>query len=256
MGACGTGGGLPSGTAAGELAACWQRCPQPRFVRMFGLWLVLSFLSNHTAMHHEALTKKAAKLFPKLCEFAGFYLAGGTALALQIGHRVSVDFDLFTPAPISSSLLRNVKNVFSDDAVRVSVNNRDELTVSIAGVKCTFLHYPYAIKRKTVAYRGVPLLAVSDIAVTKAYTIGRRGDFKDYLDLYCILKEKRAALGSVMRRAARVYGDDFNDRLFLEQLVYLDDVSETSVVFLKRAVTKAELSRFFEDAVKKQRVRL
>ena len=47
-------------------------------------------------MHEEALTKEAARLFPRFDRFKGFYLAGGTALALQIGHRISVDLDFFS----------------------------------------------------------------------------------------------------------------------------------------------------------------
>jgi Nucleotidyl transferase AbiEii toxin, Type IV TA system len=51
-------------------------------------------------MHTEALTKAGLELFPALTAFDDFYLAGGTALALQIGHRLSVDFDLFCDGPI------------------------------------------------------------------------------------------------------------------------------------------------------------
>lgn len=203
-------------------------------------------------MHPEALTKDAEKLFPKLGAFKGFYLAGGTALALHIGHRVSVDFDLFTRASIPRSLLPKVKKAFSGFSVKDSVNNSDELTVWVDGVKCTFLRYPYAVQQKTVAYRGVPLLSVADIAVTKAYTIGRRGYFKDYVDMYYILKEEHTRLRHIIARAQKVYGDDFNDRLFLEQLVYLDDVKETNIAFLKHAVTRFQLDVFFRGMVKKQ----
>lgn len=203
-------------------------------------------------MHPEALTKNAEKLFPKLDRFKGFYLAGGTALALQIGHRVSVDFDLFTRAPIMRSLLAKVKKVFSGSVVKDSVNNSGELTVSIDGVKCTFLRYPYAVKQKTIAYRGVPILSIADIAVTKAYTIGRRGDFKDYVDMHYILKEEHTTLHRVIARSQKAYGDDFNDRLFLEQLTYLDDIKETNIAFLKHPVTRSQLGAFFRGVVKEQ----
>jgi hypothetical protein len=52
-------------------------------------------------MHTGALTKEGLHLLPALSAFSGFYLAGGTALALQIGHRVSVDFDFFSPVEAS-----------------------------------------------------------------------------------------------------------------------------------------------------------
>ena len=67
-------------------------------------------------MHREVLTKQAAELFSLLNRFSGFYLAGGTALALQIGHRVSVDFDLFSDNDIEPSLLPRVQRAFSDAA--------------------------------------------------------------------------------------------------------------------------------------------
>lgn len=56
-------------------------------------------------MHFEALTTDGKKIFPKLSKFEGFYLAGDTALALQIGHRISVDFDFFTGEKIKRTLL-------------------------------------------------------------------------------------------------------------------------------------------------------
>jgi hypothetical protein len=81
-------------------------------------------------MHHEVLTKRAAELFKSLSLFPGFYLAGGTALALQIGHRVSVDFDLFSDKDIERSLLPRVQRAFSDAAsIAPLINNTDELTL-------------------------------------------------------------------------------------------------------------------------------
>ena len=64
-------------------------------------------------MHSEALTEEGLRLFPALTAFDDFYLAGGTALALQIGHRLSVDFDLFCEGPIDRTLLSKVKKVFA-----------------------------------------------------------------------------------------------------------------------------------------------
>ena len=95
-------------------------------------------------MHREVLTKRAAELFGSLSRFPGFYLAGGTALALQIGHRVSVDFDLFSDKEIERSLLPHVQRVFSDGAsIAPLINNPDELTVLVDDVKITFLKYPF-----------------------------------------------------------------------------------------------------------------
>jgi hypothetical protein len=87
-------------------------------------------------MHREVLTRRAAELFGSLSRFTGFYLAGGTALALQIGHRVSVDFDLFSDNDIERSLLPRVQRAFSDAAsIAPLINNSGELTVLVDDIR-------------------------------------------------------------------------------------------------------------------------
>lgn len=204
-------------------------------------------------MHPEALKEQNKLIFAKLPEFTDFYLAGGTALALQIGHRVSVDFDLFSDREIKKTLLAEVKKTYSDfSEVEASVNNPDELTVFIDGVKLTFLYYPFPPLFEPVLYEGVKLLSIKEIAVTKAYTIGRRGSFKDYVDLYFILSEKNAVLEEIIEGADKKYGGEFNSRLFLEQLVYLSDVEDAEIEFLwEGPKDKIALENFFEEQVKK-----
>jgi hypothetical protein len=93
----------------------------------------------------------------------------------------------------------------------------------------------------------VPLLSVREIAATKAYTIGRRGAYKDYIDLYFILSQQHAMLTDIIDVAEKKFGFEFNSRLFLEQLVFLDDVEDTDIQFLKSTVTRARLLGFFES---------
>jgi hypothetical protein len=202
-------------------------------------------------MHHEVLTEAGAALFPSLGRFAGFYLAGGTALALQIGHRVSVDFDLFCDHEIERTLLQKVRRVFGDaSTISPLVNNSDELTVLVNGVKVTFLRYPFPVREPFVTYENVPLLSVREIAATKAYTIGRRGSYKDYVDLYFVVAEHRATISNIIDDAEQKFGADFNSRLFLEQLVYLADLDDAEVQFIKPLVTPREVQMFFEERVR------
>jgi hypothetical protein len=186
-----------------------------------------------------------------LRRFAGFYLAGGTALALQIGHRVSIDFDLFTDQQIGRGHLQKVRQSFGE-AVTIEplVNNADELTVLVNGVKVTFLSYPFPPQEPLADYLHVPLLSVREIAATKAYTIGRRGSFKDYVDLYYVLVEKRATLPEVIADAEHKFGSDFNARLFLEQLVDTTNLDDTNIRFLKRPVTEDEVAQLFGDRIR------
>ena len=196
-------------------------------------------------MHREVLSEPAAKLFPSLSRFPGFYLAGGTALALQIGHRVSVDFDLFCDGEIDRVLLQRVRRVFGPADSTVLVNNADELTLLVNGVKITFLLYPFPPREPLVVYEGVQLLSVREIATTKAYTIGRRGAYKDYVDLYFVIAENHIPLPAIITSAELKFGADFNSRLFLAQLVYVADLDDTEIQFLKPLVTPRELVAFF-----------
>lgn len=201
-------------------------------------------------MTTDVLTAKARELYPKLARFKmDFYLAGGTALALQIKHRVSVDFDLFSDEPIGRRVLDMVEAVFVASEREVMVNNTDELTVGIDGVKFTFLHYPFPPCLPLRDGEPIPLLSVKEILATKAYTIGRRGEFKDYVDLYAGLQGGYATLGEVIDLARQKYGDAFNDRLFLEQLVYLEDVPDAPIVFLEKPISRSEIEAFFNQSV-------
>lgn len=201
-------------------------------------------------MHPEALNKEGKRLYPFFNKFFGFYLAGGTALALQIGHRISVDFDFFSGKEIPENLLVELKKTFGQYQITVSVNNPEELTAFLNEIKITFIKYPFSVIKPFVEYEGVKLLSIEEIGATKAYVIGRRGDFKDYVDLYHILSEGHSSLDEIINLAETKYQNEFNSRLFLEQLVYLEDIEESQLIFLKKRVTKKELGIFFDEATK------
>jgi predicted nucleotidyltransferase component of viral defense system len=215
----------------------------------------LHFCSHNGGMTADVLTPQARELFPKLARFrADFYLAGGTALALQINHRVSIDFDLFSDEPIARQLLRLAEGVFAGSDREVMVNNTDELSMNIDGVKFTFLHYPFAPCLPLRDDDPIPALSVKEILATKAYTIGRRGEFKDYVDLYAGLKGGYATLREIIDLARKKYADAFNDRLFLEQLVYLEDVPEAPIIFLEKPVCRPEIEQYFSELISQFRL--
>lgn len=202
-------------------------------------------------MRPEALGDKEKKIFSKLRNFNDFHLAGGTALALQIGHRISVDFDLFSEKEISRELASKVKRNFSEEKISISVNNPDELTVFVNETKISFLRYPFPVLFDLVDFEGVKLLNVKEIAATKAYSIGRRGTYKDYVDLYFILSERHSSLNEILEISEKKFGNEFNDRLFLEQLVYLEDIEDIDIIFLKNRIDKGTAKKFFTEEIKK-----
>ena len=95
-----------------------------------------------------------------------------------------------------------------------------------------------------------PALAAFDsfkeIGATKAYTIGRRGTYKDYVDLYFIIAEHHASLEEIIAMAEKKFGHEFNSRLFAEQLLFMDDIRDYQIDFLKMPMQAADITVFFE----------
>ncbi len=200
-------------------------------------------------MHPEALTETGTRLFPELKAFKDFYLVGGTALSLQIGHRVSVDFDMFSDEELPRTLLAKVKRVFSGAVIAPSINNPEQLNITIDGVRATFFWYRYPPVLPLVEHAGVKMAGVKEIAAMKALAIGMRGTYRDYIDMYFLLFEKQVRLEEVCKIADSKYGVEFNQRLFLEQLLYMEDVPEVEVDFLRDEVDKSTIQQFLEEEV-------
>lgn len=201
-------------------------------------------------MHDAVLTQTARKLFPSLAKFKEFYLVGGTALALQIGHRVSVDFDMFSEKPLSYNLLANIKRIFRPHPIHITYRTSYQINLNIAGVKCTFFSYRYPILDPFIIYRKVNLASVREIAAMKALAIGGRLAYKDYVDWYFLLKGKYIDLETVIDHAKRKYNGDFSDRLFLGQLSSFDDVSTQNIDFLQKKVPRKIIESYIAKAVK------
>ena len=102
-----------------------------------------------------------------------------------------------------------------------------------------------------IEHEKVRIIKISEIAAMKAYTIGRRATYKDYIDLYFLLSEKHCSLLDIIKISEEKFKELFDPRLFLEQLVYLEDIQEEPIQFLKKKVGKKELEDFFQEEIKK-----
>ena len=199
----------------------------------------------------DVLDKPRQDLWEKLEVFKrSGVLGGGTAIALQIGHRVSLDFDIFTEGGISSRMRNKALSVL-DRPVVVEIDNPELLTLmSKSGLRLTILEYSYSPLYPVIKTKGLPLFDLADLASNKAFTIGRRGKWRDYVDLYFLLKEGHVTLAQVVRDARKRFGDEFAPRLFLEQLAYTKDLGKMEIDFLRGAVGSKEATDFFGGEVK------
>jgi len=201
-------------------------------------------------MNIEAINLKKQEVFQKLKNFPQFYLAEETALALQIGHRMSDDFDLFTEKDIPDELLEKVEKTFKESTIDIIINHSEQLSLIINQTKVDFVKYPFLLILGLIEYEKVKIVKIPEIAAMKAYTIGRRATYKDYIDLYFILFEKHSSLPEIIKISKEKFRENFDPRLFLEQLIYLEDIQEEPIQFLKEKVGKKELEDFFQDEIK------
>ena len=181
-------------------------------------------------MHPNILTKTQASLLPLVKQFdSSFYLVGGTALALQLGHRRSVDFDLFTDKTFDSLNIRTTIKKQHHTISRVLIETKTEFTLFVDNTKMTFYVYPYAIKHQTNFENIVSLPDALTIAAMKAFALGKRAKWKDYVDLYFVFQHH--TLQEVVDKAKSIYGiGEFNERLFREQLAYHQDLDYSEAV--------------------------
>lgn len=200
------------------------------------------------------LKSEQKKVFEKLKYFSEFYLVGGTALALQIGHRISLDFDLFTKKEIPAGLLNKARRIFKEFKIKIIVNHSEQLSLKINETKVDFVKYNFPLVLDLIEFSGTKILPVAEIAAMKARALNYRGTLKDYVDLYFVLKDKYATLKEIKEITGKKYGDEFNFRLFLEQLIYLKDIETERIQFLKKEITKDEIQRFFEKEIKKIKI--
>lgn len=175
-------------------------------------------------MHREILTKEQIALLPLVKSFnKNFYLVGGTAIALHIGHRHSIDFDLFSYNPFKNSDIRKKVKTFSD-INQIIVNHTGEFTFLCNGVKFTFYNYPFDLEHKE-DYEGVIQMPnLLTLAAMKAYALAGRAKWKDYVDLYFILKNSYN-LRDIANKAVDIFKGEFNEKLFRTQLGYFNDVN-------------------------------
>lgn len=202
--------------------------------------------------HLEILSKTAQDIFIKLPEVnPEAVLTGGTALALQIGHRRSYDFDLTVAKPVKKELLKKIISIFSDFKVSPRVDSPNELTVIVGkDTKITYFHYPYSNLHPLVKLKRLKAYSLPDIASSKAHVIGRRGEWKDYFDLYFLIKKVGLDIEKIAKEANKRFSQEFDEKLFWEQLVYWGDLQDFEVDYLQKPVPKEKIQVFFKKIVK------
>lgn len=180
-------------------------------------------------MHNEVLNDAQIGLLPLMKQFKReYYLVGGTAIALYLGHRRSIDFDMFKKAAIDHQ--KNLsKFEKAEKEILVTRHNAFQMNLIADGVKVTFFQYAYNIEAKQNFQQTFRIPTLLDLAAMKAFAIGRRSKWKDYVDLYFLITE-HFTISQISRRAEELFGGLFLEKLFRAQLAYFEDVDYTEEV--------------------------
>jgi predicted nucleotidyltransferase component of viral defense system len=202
-------------------------------------------------IHYNILDKKRREILPCLQKFkSDFYLAGGTGLALQLGHRDSVDFDLFAEHNFSNSrLLEKTIAVFADHKITVSQQEKNTLTIIIdEKIKISFFAYSYKLLEKTIDDKFFRIASIQDIGCMKLSAIVSRATTKDYYDLYFILQDIK--LEYLLQNTIKKYPElDIN--LVLKSIIYFEDIKPEKIKFLSvKAVSFEVVKSFLAKQVK------
>ena len=202
----------------------------------------------------ESLDKNRLDIFNKLANFSGLgILGGGTALALQIGHRKSFDFDIFVDQKIDKNLWKKARDVFGKGTIKL-LDSEDQINLATPqGIGVTFFLGDYNNLFAPVASENIDLMNIKDIAANKALIQGMRPKWRDYVDLYFVLKDKYLTLEEIVKISLKKFGNDFSEKLFLERLVYWDDIQDYTIEFVGRETPEAKIKAFLEKEIKKFR---
>jgi hypothetical protein len=151
-----------------------------------------------------------------------FFLGWWTAIALQLWHRKSIDFDLFTfddTLPLNF-IIKNENKFNSQKTLLFETSEQRDILMN--DVKISYIVYPFNVWNNFLEDKFLKIPDLLTLAVMKAYAIWRRAKWKDYVDLYFLIN--KFWIENIIKKAKQIYGGDFSEKLFIRQLWYFDDI--------------------------------
>jgi hypothetical protein len=195
-------------------------------------------------MHTGIFSEQQREVLPYLKVFnRKYYMVGGTAIALHLGHRRSIDFDLFTAKPITKHRLKKTLSTlpFKQFLLHEDI---DQLHLMMNHVKVTFFYYPFEIEHNVKMRESFRIPSLLSLAAMKAFALGRRAKWKDYVDLYFIIKDHHN-IDEISAEGNRIFGEQYAEKLFRQQLAFHKDIDYSETVeYLVEAPSDEEIREF------------
>lgn len=188
----------------------------------------------------EPKTKRVLEKIAKTWIAKDFYLAGGTALAVWLGHRESVDLDWFCREGFSD---RKIKEELAKiGEFKLSGEDKGTIHGELDGVKVTFLHYGYKQLFPAAVFEGINLADERDIAAMKIDAVSSRGSKKDFVDLYFLLEKYSLdeLLGFFEKKFS---GVEYNRLHILKSLVYFENADNDPMPTMLKKIDWDEIKK-------------
>ena len=200
-------------------------------------------------LHWDILDKKRKDVLPLLKRFSddGFYLAGGTGLALQLGHRDSIDFDFFKKGQFDTAkLIHQLESVFKAHTLTITQQEKDTVSCVVDNsIQLSFFGYPYDLQNPILESEYFKIASVKDIACMKVAAIISRATEKDYVDLYFILST--LTLKDILESCRKKF-KSLDEFVILKSLTFFEDVEPEHILFKEgHHVSLKQLQKFFES---------
>jgi hypothetical protein len=196
------------------------------------------------------MTPQARALLPRLAPTVArhrFILAGGTSLALHLGHRLSIDLDFFSEEEVLPDLLvGELRSAhLNPEVIQLAPGT---LSVVTEGVKVSLFQYPYPFVDAPQPYEGLRVASVLDVAAMKLVAIAQRSARRDFVDLYVILRQ--TPFGAVAARAVQRYGAGFIEPVVIGKgLTWFEDADgEPDPQYLGQPLLWDDLKAFFASS--------
>ena len=201
-------------------------------------------------LHYQTVHPTTLELLQRLMRLPllnAFNLAGGTALALHLGHRISVDLDFFTHQPFDSEQL--FAQLQEDLSAPMEAIGRAENTLNliIDDVKVDFLRHAYPLVQPMQTIDQLRLYTSADIAAMKLSAIANRGSRKDFYDVYFLLQSY--PLQELMTFFTKKYGKGLEFMIY-KSLLYFEDAEQEPEIMALQKVGWNTVKKVVGDAVK------
>ena len=200
---------------------------------------------EHGAWHREVISASTEATLNVLRDanlLDGCYLAGGTALALQLGHRLSLDLDFFSQEHFDEGRL--IQDIQKLSGFALVAKAPYTLHATIKETKVSFLGYAYPALFPTSKFREVAVAAPQDIACMKVSAIASRGTKRDFVDLYVCAKQ--LGLAEILRLFDKKYAQSNFSRIhILKSLTFFSDAEKDPMPHMLVALGWDTVKQFF-----------